>query len=134
MLGAGAPSISVQVNVRVLAVMAMGGLSACADAQPPRQIAGADPDRGLAVIERVGCAACHDIPGIDWPRGTAGGTLSGLAGRPLLAGRFPNQPEALVGWIRNAPAMSQATAMPASPVSEAEARDIAAYLYAQDAR
>ena len=117
----------------LLAVTAL--LCACADKTgAPRQLAGANPDRGLAAMERVGCAACHDIPGIAWPRGAVGGSLKGVGARALIAGRHPNQPEVMVRWIRDAPSLSPGTAMPAIPLSDAEARDIAAYLYTLDDR
>ena len=105
-------------------------LSACADKrQQPRDITGADAAAGLAVIERLGCAACHQIPGVDWPQGTVGGSLDGFADRSMIAGQFPNQPETLATWVRNAPSMSPKTGMPAMPMTSVEARDVAAYLY-----
>lgn len=105
-------------------------LAACADKrQQPRDITGADASAGLAVIERLGCAACHQIPGVDWPQGTVGGSLNGFADRSMIAGRFPNQPDTLATWVRNAPSMSATTGMPAMPMTSAEARDVAAYLY-----
>ena len=110
-------------------------LGACADkAGAPRQLAGADPQRGLATMKQVGCAACHAIPGIAWPKGAVGGSLQGVGARPLIAGRHPNQPEVMVRWIRDAPSLSPGTAMPAMPVSDPQARDIAAYLYTLDER
>ena len=105
-------------------------LAACADKrQQPRDITGADAAAGLAVIERLGCAACHQIPGVDWPQGTVGGSLNGFADRSMIAGQFPNQPDTLANWVRNAPSMSATTGMPAMPMTSAEARDVAAYLY-----
>ena len=113
----------------------MGLLGACADkTDPPRRIAGADPGQGLAVIERVGCATCHLVPGVAWPEGSVGGPLTGFAARPLIAGRLPNQPDVLVRWLRDPPSLSPATGMPAMPITESEARDIAAYLYTLDDR
>ncbi len=110
-------------------------LAACGDkAEPPRTIAGADPARGLAAMERVGCAACHAIPGIDWPQGLTGPSLKGFGASPLIAGRLPNQPAVLTAWLIDPPSLSPETAMPPSPISEAEARDIAAYLYTLDER
>jgi cytochrome c1 len=110
-------------------------LGACGDTSPPgRTIAGADPARGLAVMERVGCAACHDIPGIDWPRGRAGPSLKGFGASPMIAGRFPNQPEVLTAWLIDAPSLSPETGMPPMPLTEAEARDVAAWLYSLDER
>ena len=104
--------------------------AACADkGGGPREIAGADPARGLEAAQRVGCAACHQSPGIEWPKGGAGPSLEGFGRSPLIAGRFPNQPAELARWVRDAPSMAPETGMPAMPVTEAEARDIAAWLY-----
>lgn len=100
----------------------------------PQTLAGADVGRGRRAIERVGCGACHVIPGVRWPRSRVGPSLDAFAERALIAGRFPNQPETLALWVRNAPALSPATGMPPMPLSEQEARDVAAYLYTLDAR
>lgn len=117
-------------RMRAAAAVALLSLGACADkTDAPRMIAGADAARGLAVIERAGCGACHQIPGLAWPAGTVGGSLDGFADRSLLAGRFPNQPDTLVRWLRNAPSLSPETGMPPMPITEAEAHDVAAYLY-----
>ncbi|MCR5875325.1 c-type cytochrome [Phenylobacterium sp. J426] len=105
-------------------------LGACAETSVrPRQLAGADPARGRDAAERVVCAACHEIPGIAWPRGRMGGSLAGFGGRPLIAGRLPNQPDILVRWVRDAPSLIPGTGMPPQDLSPAEARDVAAFLY-----
>lgn len=116
--------------MRVATAAALLSLCACADkSDAPRPMAGTDAANGLAVIERVGCAACHQIPGVSWPHGSVGGSLDGFADRSLIAGRFPNQPDTLVRWLRDAPSLSPETGMPPLPLSETEARDVAAYLY-----
>ncbi|HYC97610.1 c-type cytochrome [Brevundimonas sp.] len=121
--------------MRRWAPLAAALLAACADkTHPPRVIAGADPARGLAVMERVGCAACHAIPGIDWPRGLAGPSLDGFGVSPMIAGQLPNRPDVLTAWLIDAPSLSPDTGMPPMPISEAEARDVAAYLYTLDDR
>ena len=94
----------------------------------------ASAERGKAAIVRVGCAGCHTIAGIDWPRGRAGPALHDLTDRGLIAGRLPNRPEILAAYVRNAPALVPGSAMPAMPVSEREARDIAAFLYQTESR
>jgi len=108
-------------------------LCACVDkSDPAREITGADAENGLAIMHRVGCASCHGIPGIQWPQGQTGPSLSGFAANPMIAGQFPNQPDVLVDWLINAPSMAPASAMPAMPLTESEARDVAAYLYTLD--
>lgn len=109
-------------------------LAACKPPPEQRQfVATADAADGKAAIQRAGCGSCHTIPGIRWPKGKVGPVLDGLAERALIAGNLPNQPDALAAYIRNAPALVPGSSMPAMPVSEAEARDIAAYLYEQGA-
>ncbi|MBU4138278.1 MAG: c-type cytochrome [Alphaproteobacteria bacterium] len=123
------------MSIRPWASLAALLLGACGDqTEPPRTIAGSDPARGRAVMERVGCAACHDIPGIDWPRGRAGPSLEGFGSSPMIGGRHPNQPDVLVAWVIDAPSLSPATGMPPMPITEAEARDVAAWLYTLDER
>ena len=85
--------------------------------------------RGKLAIERVGCASCHTIEGIDWPEGKTAPALEGLDSRSLIAGQLPNRPDVLAAFVRNAPAMVPGTAMPAMPLSERDALDVAAYLY-----
>ena len=90
------------------------------------------PHRGREVLERYECGVCHVIPGIPAAVGRVGPTLDRYAERPYLAGKFPNEPEMLVRWIRDAPSMAPQTAMPAIAMSQQEARDAAAYLYMSD--
>ena len=82
-------------------------------------------------MRRYGCAGCHTIPGIPGGDGQVGGSLAGLSHRVYIAGVVTNSPDNLVGWIVAPQAFSPRTAMPATGISEAEARDVAAYLYAQ---
>ena len=42
---------------------------------------------------------------------------------------LPNTPQNLIRWIQNPPAVDPLTAMPNVGVTQADARDIAAYLY-----
>ncbi|ANL50437.1 c-type cytochrome [Rhizobium phaseoli] len=88
-----------------------------------------DPARAPAIFRRYGCAGCHTIPGIEGADGKVGGDLSGLRERVYIAGVLNNSADNLVGWIVTPQAYSPKTAMPATGISEAEARDLAAYLY-----
>ncbi|SMF61212.1 c-type cytochrome [Allosphingosinicella indica] len=110
-------------------------LAAC---KPPpdagTEMTGADPARGLAAIERAGCAACHSIPGIRWPAGRVAPTLEAFGNRTLIAGRLPNRPDLLAAFVRDAPSTLPGTTMPAMPLGETEARDVAAYLYSLRSR
>lgn len=100
---------------------------------PPEQRYLADPaavERGRTAIVRAGCAACHRIAGIDWPQGRLGPPLAHYDDAGLIAGALANTPDNLARFVRDAPAAKPGSGMPAMPVSEAEARDIAAYLMA----
>lgn len=87
-----------------------------------------DPEIGARVIVEIGCGVCHVIPGVPGPRGTVGPSLAGFANRAFIAGVVPNRPALLTEWVGNAPALAPDTAMPDLPLSEQEARDVAAYL------
>lgn len=120
------------IGLALAAGVAMS-LSACADKTgAPRPLAQSDPVEGLKLIRRHGCATCHVIPDVPWPRGRTGGALAGVGARPMIAGRLPNQPDVLARFVRDAPALLPDIGMPSMPLSEAEARDIAAYLYTLD--
>lgn len=94
----------------------------------------ASPERGLVAIAASGCGACHAVPGLDWPRGELGPALDSFAERTLIAGKLPNRPDLLAAYVRNAPAFTPGSAMPAMPLTEVQARDVAAYLYTLHAR
>ena len=49
----------------------------------------------------------------------------------MIAGVLPNTPENLVHWLRSPQAVVPGNAMPDVGLSDAQARDIAAYLYAE---
>jgi cytochrome c len=87
-----------------------------------------DERAGRAAMERHQCGACHVIPGVADARGTVGPPLTRYRERVYLAGKFPQDPALLARWIRDAPSMDPRTAMPATGVTEDEARNIAAYL------
>ena len=105
-------------------------VSACEPPPGQRQmVPTADPDNGRRVIQRLGCGACHRIDGIGWPQGVLAPRISAMQDRGLIAGRLPNNPETLARFVRDAPSLVPGTPMPAMPMSEQEARDVAAYLY-----
>jgi len=108
-------------------------LTGCIDkADLPRPIVQGDAERGLAIIDEIGCASCHKIPGVAWPEGRTAGDLSGFGARPMIAGRLPNQPDVLVRWLIDAPSLDPGTGMPPMPLTQDQARDVAAYLYELD--
>lgn len=123
--------------VRMAVVLAV--LAACdggAREEARNQVAAitrGDARRGHEAIERYGCGACHTIPGVRLGRGLVGPPLTEFASRAYVAGQVPNTPQNLVRWIQHPDSIEPGTAMPTLGVSEQEARDIAAYLYAETA-
>jgi cytochrome c1 len=97
-------------------------------------LAAGDPSRAPMLMIRNGCAGCHTIPGVPGARGTVGPELAGLADRGFIAGMLPNTADNLARWIRDARSVNPRTAMPSTGVSEADARSMAAYLYALQRR
>lgn len=96
-----------------------------------RAMTGGDPTRAPALIRRYGCAGCHTISGIPGGDGQVGGSLEDLRKRVYIAGVVGNSPDNLIQWIVAPRAFAPRTAMPTTGISEAEARDVAAYLYAR---
>jgi cytochrome c1 len=112
---------------QLLAALAIAVTAGCSGSESAPRASG-NVAAGRAAIERYQCGACHVIPGVADARGTVGPPLIRYGRRVYLAGKFPQDPQLLARWIRNAPSMDPATAMPATGVTEGEARDIAAYL------
>jgi cytochrome c2 len=94
-----------------------------------REVPGGDPQRGQQAIQRYGCGACHDIPGVPGARGMVGPPLGNLANRSIVGGRLPNTPDNLSHWIQDPQGVDPGNAMPNLGVSTGDARDMAAYLY-----
>ena len=116
---------------RPAALVAALGLAACEPSAPAHlRIEGADPARGHALVRAYGCGACHTIEGVRGARGIVGPPLVGFARRAIIAGTFPNAPRYLLPWLMDPPALAPRTAMPAMGITQDEARDIAAFLYA----
>jgi cytochrome c1 len=94
------------------------GLSQSSDAQK----------RGADLIIANGCGTCHAIPGIAGARGNVGPPLDHIGTRVFIAGMLRNTPDNMVRWLKNPQAIIPGNAMPNMNLSEAQARDITAYL------
>jgi cytochrome c2 len=103
-------------------------LAACS---APRSAVGTNADfiKGGEDVVRLGCGSCHTIPGIVGAHGKVGPSLEGFASRTYVAGDLPNQPPNLERWIQHPHAVHPDTVMPDLGVTNAEARDIATFLY-----
>jgi cytochrome c1 len=93
-------------------------------------LTGGDPTRAPALFRRYGCFGCHTIPGIPGADGQTGAPLAGLSKHVYIAGVLENRSDNLVAWIVSPQSFSPQTAMPKTGISEQEAKDLAAYLYA----
>jgi cytochrome c len=118
----------------IASVLAAAALVAWKDQHQARGVAvamaGGDPARAPDIIRRFGCAGCHTIPGIPGGDGKVGGPLTDLKGRVYVGGVATNTADNLVAWIVSPQTFSPRSAMPATGISEEEARDVATFLYA----
>jgi cytochrome c len=110
------------------AVFSIFVLASC-DSTIPEISERGDPTRGKQIIEQAGCGSCHFIPGISTANGKVGPPLDDLARRGYLAGVLPNNFDNLVLWVAQPQTVAPASAMPNLGLSEAQAQDVAAYLY-----
>ena len=97
-------------------------------------LTGGDPYEGRKLARDYGCGSCHTIPGVPGADALVGPPLADMGSRMYIAGRLTNTPQHMIRWIQDPQAIDSGTAMPNVGVSERDARDIAAYLYAIGAR
>jgi cytochrome c551/c552 len=117
--------------VRMLVMLGVLGTAACShgEADAAALTQGGDAARGKELIRQYGCGSCHTIPRVPGAVSIVGPNLQGIATRAYIAGVVPNQPQNMMQWIMNPPAIDSKTAMPNLHVTAVDARDIAAYLY-----
>lgn len=120
-------------RLRVACVVGFMALGACGKLPAPAvsKTSRAEDARAVELMRYHGCGTCHTIPGVPSARGLVGPPLAGLKQRSYIGGVLTNTPENVTRWIQNPRAVAPRTAMPDVGVSEAEARVIAAYLYAR---
>lgn len=118
-------------EIPILALLALTTLCGCeGDTYPQaKAMTGGDPDRGTEKIAWYGCASCHTIPGIPGADSLVGPPLNNIGDRQYIGGVLKNTPENLERWIHDPPAVDSKTDMPNMHIPDADARDIAAYLY-----
>ena len=118
-----------RARLGLLLLLAGGAGAGTQAAQPVWTLLGADARHGAQLIVELGCGACHTVPGIKQAIGNVGPPLTRFATRTYVAGMLRNTPANLIKWLRDPQAIVPGNAMPTMDVSEAQARDIAAYLY-----
>lgn len=120
-------------SVEIVVLLAVSlSLAACEGGKVTRAYTVAmngNPRHGRQLIQSFGCGGCHTIPGIPAAHGVVGPPLMFFSRRTMIAGELPNNPQNLVRWIVNAPGVEPKTAMPNLGITDAQAHDIAAYLY-----
>lgn len=128
--------LRIPTQAAIVAAVAAALVAACAGERSAAtetgqmRIDGADAGRGRALLAQHQCGRCHTIPGVEAAQGRVAVSLEALGRRSYLAGRIPNRPEALVRWIADPATLVPGTLMPDQGVSDADARDMAAYLLA----
>jgi cytochrome c len=103
--------------------------SGCAKEEPTSRVVGGDPERGRLLVQQYQCAACHFIPEVQGAGGDAGPSLQYMGRLSYIAGSIPNQPENMIRFLQNPPAVKPGTLMPALGISDDEARHMAAFMY-----
>lgn len=92
-------------------------------ALPPDANTDAARERGAALVQTVGCLACHEIGGQ--------GTTSLFSGGSLDSVGSKRSPEWLAEWLRDPAALNANHRMPVVPLSDEERSDLAVYLAGQ---
>ena len=114
------------MRVKILAGLglALSVLAACS----PGNRRGPNPRAGAILITRYACGSCHAISGIQQANGMVGPSLNHIAGQKMLAGALPNTTENIARFVRTPRALVKDSVMPDQDLSDAESRDVAAYL------
>jgi cytochrome c len=123
----------------ILLAVAVAGLAAwiCGSAwyysqqrsEVVRLLTQGDASRAPLIMRRYGCSGCHTASGIPGADGQVGGPLVDLRKRVFIGGVVTNTADNLIGWLISPQKFSPHSAMPPTGITEAEARDVAAYLY-----
>ena len=111
---------------------AAAGVQAAPVRLTPAPNMGGNAQNGRQLFTAKGCTGCHQIPGVPAKPSLTGPLLNNMALRPTIAGeQIQNTPENMAKWIQNPPALKPGTAMPALGLTDQEAQDLAAFVYAQ---
>jgi cytochrome c1 len=111
-------------------VIAAALLAGC-DQEPNKlvEITGGNPHKGQIAIDNYGCGSCHTIPGVRGANALVGPPLTQIGSRVYIGGVLQNNPDNMLRWLHDPPAVDPKTAMPNLHITDSDARDIAAYLY-----
>ena len=82
---------------------------------------------GKGIYARSACVGCHAIRGVS--AGSLGPDLTHFGSRVLFgAGLWPNNPQHVIAWLKDPPALKPGAKMPNLHLTDAEAQALAAYL------
>jgi len=82
-------------------------------------LASGNPANGETLVTRSMCVACHTIRGVPAMVGNIGPNLTHLGSRTTIAaGLYPNDPQHLARWVKNANAMKAGVTMPTFGVGQ----------------
>jgi cytochrome c len=84
---------------------------------------------GPQLLAQYGCNSCHNIPGVDAPKGSIAPSLEHSAAKASIAGKFPNDAATMARWLQNPQSLDPQTTMPNLGVTEPDARAMTAYLF-----
>ncbi|WP_209381817.1 c-type cytochrome [Pararoseomonas baculiformis] len=116
--------------MRATAFATVIALAGCDEAVPDHlRIPGGNARLGARIVAERDCGVCHVIPGLRGARGRVGPSLAGFGARGYVAGVLPNNPDNLLWWLQDPPAVAPGTAMPDLGLRQEEARHVAAFLY-----
>jgi cytochrome c2 len=117
----------------VIAVMlVLSALAGCSKKLPASEpLTGGNAQTGQRLVAQYGCASCHQIKGIPNSNSKVGPSLLDVRETGYIGGVLPNSGDNMIKWIMHPSRYSPNTAMPDLGMTEAEARDMAAYLYSQ---
>jgi len=88
-----------------------------------------DAQTGKGLIVSKGCTACHKVAGVPEAVGEVGPDLTGVAGRPSIAGGALTVSEAnLKKWLKDPPAVKAGTLMPNLGLTDQEIGHLVAFL------
>lgn len=118
--------------ITALAALLCLGAAGCGrtKAEMPRfaNVEGGNVQRGQELLARYQCGSCHVIPEVPSAAGRSAPTLAAFGQRSYIAGQVPNLPQNLVRWLQDPQALVPDARMPDMGATEADARDMAAYL------
>ena len=120
---------------RLITLLLLTVSVACNRGEAAKTVAQAGPApignaaRGSQLAAQYGCNVCHIIPGVEGPQGSLGPSVQGLGSRPAISmGAVQNTPANLAQFIQNPAALNPQSSMPPSGASEADAKELAAFL------